>query len=158
VIAAIASQTNLLALNATIEAARAGEYGKGFAVVAQEVKDLAQETAKATEDIGRRVKAIQGDTGAAVAGIEHISTVIAEVSDLQGTIATAIEEQSATTNEMSRSASQAAVGSNEIADTVGGVAAATETTQEGVSGTVQAVQELARMAAEMQTVVSRFRH
>ncbi|MEP7764608.1 methyl-accepting chemotaxis protein, partial [Sanguibacter sp. 26GB23] len=102
VITSIAEQTNLLALNATIEAARAGEAGKGFAVVASEVKDLAQETARATEDIARRVAAIQVDTGSAVEAIGEISTIIASINDYQMTIASAVEEQTATTNEMGR--------------------------------------------------------
>ena len=96
-ITSIAEQTNLLALNATIEAARAGDAGKGFAVVASEVKDLAQETARATEDIGARVAAIQNDTGGAVDVINRISEVIAKINDYQTTIASAVEEQTATT-------------------------------------------------------------
>ena len=122
VITSIAQQTNLLALNATIEAARAGEAGKGFAVVANEVKELAKETAKATEDISRKIEAIQSDTKAAVDAIASISGVINQINDISGTIATAVEQQNTTTNEMSRNVSEAAQGSGEITSNVAGVA------------------------------------
>ena len=118
VITSIAEQTNLLALNATIEAARAGEAGKGFAVVAGEVKALAVETAKATDEIRARVTAIQADTGSAVTAIEEISQVIDRISELQSTIGSAVEEQTATTQEIARNVSEAAVGTSEIAENV----------------------------------------
>ena len=118
VITSIAQQTNLLALNATIEAARAGEAGKGFAVVANEVKELAKETAKATEDISQKIEAIQTDTKAAVDAIASISGVINQINDISSTIATAVEEQNATTNEMSRNVSEAAHGSGEITSNI----------------------------------------
>jgi methyl-accepting chemotaxis protein len=156
VITSIAEQTNLLALNATIEAARAGEAGKGFAVVANEVKELAQETAKATEDIARRVEAIQKDTGAAVTAIEEISSIVAQISDRQTTIASAVEEQTATTNEMSRSVTEAAGGSTQIADNITGVSAAADATTQALTQTRTAVDELSRMAADLRTEVSRF--
>jgi methyl-accepting chemotaxis protein len=156
VITSIAEQTNLLALNATIEAARAGEAGKGFAVVANEVKELAQETARATEDIAQRVGAIQADAAGAVDAIAEITEVIARINDFQTTIASAVEEQTATTNEMNRNVAEAATGSGEIAVNISGVAAAAQVTTEGVSDTQRAATDVARLAADLQTLVGRF--
>ena len=157
VITSIAEQTNLLALNATIEAARAGEMGKGFAVVASEVKDLAQETARATEDISRRVQAIQADTGGAVTAIEEIAVVIQRISEFQTTIASAVEEQTATTSEMNRSIGEAAGGTGAIAQSITGVAESAEMTSQGVAETQQATTELARMSTDLSALVSAFR-
>ncbi|WP_306215676.1 methyl-accepting chemotaxis protein [Actinoplanes sp. RD1] len=158
VITSIAEQTNLLALNATIEAARAGEMGKGFAVVAGEVKELAQETAKATEDISRRVAAIQTDTAGAVEAISEISTVIAHINDFQATIASAVEEQNATTEEMSRSVALAAAGAGQIATNITGLASATKVSTEGIAQSRQAVSELSTMAHSLQSLVGHFRY
>jgi methyl-accepting chemotaxis protein len=157
VITSIAQQTNLLALNATIEAARAGEAGKGFAVVANEVKELAKETSKATEDISRKIEAIQGDTKGAVQAIGEISAVINQINDISGTIASAVEEQTATTNEMGRNIAEAAKGSSEIARNVAGVAEAARSTSTGASETNTAAGELARMAAQMQKLLQEFK-
>ncbi|GIF21611.1 methyl-accepting chemotaxis protein [Actinoplanes tereljensis] len=156
-ITSIAEQTNLLALNATIEAARAGESGKGFAVVASEVKDLAQETARATEDISKRVEAIQADTESAVVAIGEISSIIARINDYQLTIASAVEEQTATTGEMSRSVADAAQGSTDIAGTISGVANATQATTSALAETTSTVHELAGISGELQQVIGRFR-
>ncbi|MEO8000031.1 MAG: methyl-accepting chemotaxis protein, partial [Gemmatimonadaceae bacterium] len=156
VITSIAQQTNLLALNATIEAARAGESGKGFAVVANEVKELAKETAKATEDISSKIEAIQSDTQDAVNAISQIGAIIGQINDAQNTIASAVEEQTATTNEMARNVDEASKGSTEIAQNITIVAQAAEGTNSGATDTQTASGELARMAAELQSVVSRF--
>ena len=156
VITSIAQQTNLLALNATIEAARAGEAGKGFAVVANEVKELAKQTAKATEDIGQKIEAIQGDTKGAVQAIEEIGTIINQINDISNSIASAVEEQTVTTNEIGRSVTEAAKGVNDIARNIGGVAVAAKNTTQGATDTQKASAELSQMAARLQTVVAKF--
>ena len=157
VITSIAQQTNLLALNATIEAARAGEAGKGFAVVANEVKELAKQTAKATEDISQKITAIQDDTKRAVDSIGSITSVINQINDISGTIATAVEEQSATTNEMSRNVQEAAKGSGEISHNIQGVAAAAESTTRGAQDTLKAAQQLTEMAVQLRALVEKFK-
>jgi methyl-accepting chemotaxis protein len=157
VITTIAEQTNLLALNATIEAARAGDAGKGFAVVAGEVKELAQETARATEDIGGRVDAIQADAQQAIAAISEIGSIIERINDFQVTIASAVEEQTASSQESSRTVGDVAARTNEIASTIADIAgvAARNTDEAGTSLT--AARQLAGMAEQMNGLVARFR-
>ena len=156
VITSIAQQTNLLALNATIEAARAGEAGKGFAVVANEVKELAKETARATEDIGQKIDAIRQVTTGAVEAIAQISKIIIQINDYQSTIASAVEEQSATAREIGISGAEAARGRTEIARNISSVAQASQHAAEGAGNTQKAASELARMAAELQRLVEQF--
>jgi methyl-accepting chemotaxis protein len=156
VITSIAQQTNLLALNATIEAARAGEAGKGFAVVANEVKELAKETAKATEDISHRIEAIQSDTGAAVTAIAEISSIIGQIHDISNTIAGAVEQQSATTSDIGRNVAESARGTAEIARNVSGVAISAQSAMEGAQRTLAAATELAQMSMDLQKAVSRY--
>ncbi len=157
VITSIAQQTNLLALNATIEAARAGEAGKGFAVVANEVKELAKETAKATEDIGQKIEAIQTDTKGAVEAIAQIGAIIGQINDISNTIASAVEEQTATTNEIGRNVSEAAKGSTEIAQNISGVAQAARSTSDGLADAQKAASQLSKMAADLQALVGQFK-
>ncbi|MBI1853912.1 MAG: GAF domain-containing protein [Planctomycetes bacterium] len=157
VITSIAQQTNLLALNATIEAARAGDAGKGFAVVANEVKDLAKETAKATEDISQKIDSIQADMRGAVDAIGQISSIIDRINDIQSAIASAVEQQTATTNEIGHNVSEAAEGTAEIARNITGVAQAAQSTSTGASDTQRASVELARMATQLRNLVGQFR-
>jgi methyl-accepting chemotaxis protein len=157
VITSIAQKTNLLALNATIEAARAGEAGKGFAVVANEVKELAKQTAKATEDISHKITAIQADTKGAIQAIGTVSGVINQINDISATIAAAVEEQSATTNEMTRNASEAANGAGNISENIGGVAQAADGTSAKAQESQKAAQELSTIAAELSRLMAQFK-
>jgi methyl-accepting chemotaxis protein len=157
VITSIAEQTNLLALNATIEAARAGEAGKGFAVVANEVKELAKQTAKATEDISQKIVAIQSDTKGAVDAIATIGAVINQLNDISNTIATAVEEQGATTNEMSRNVTEAAKGSTEISENIMGVAQAAQGTSSRAQESLKAASQLAQMSTQLRELVEQFK-
>jgi methyl-accepting chemotaxis protein len=156
VITSIAEQTNLLALNATIEAARAGEAGKGFAVVATEVKELAKQTAKATEDISFKIKANREATTSAVEAIKGIGAVINHISDISNTIATAVAEQSATTEEMSRNVNEAAKGAGEIAENIKGVAQAAQGTSGSANDSLKAAQDLAQMSTALRGLVEQF--
>lgn len=157
VITSIAEQTNLLALNATIEAARVGEAGKGFAVVANEVKELARETARATEDISRKIEAIQTDSREVVGAISEIGGIINQINDIQATIASAVEEQTVTTREIGRNLSEAATGTSEIARNIQGVADAARNTSAGASQTQTAARDLAQMATSLIELVSKFK-
>jgi len=158
VINSIAEQTNLLALNATIEAARAGEAGKGFAVVANEVKDLAKETAAATEEISRKIAMIQNDTHVAVDAIQQITTIIQRIHQMQSNVAGAVQQQQATTAEIARSVSFVAEGSAEIARSIEGVSASAEGTTSGAARTRQAAVQLSEVVGTLQQVVSQFRY
>ena len=158
VITSIAQQTNLLALNATIEAARAGEAGKGFAVVANEVKELAKQTAQATEEISQKIEAIQTDTKGAVDAISKISTIIGQINDIQGTIAAAVEEQTSTTAEIARNVHEAAKGSSEIAENISHVAMAADNTATGAKESKTATDELARMSSALRGIVAMFKY
>lgn len=157
-ITSITEQTNLLALNATIEAARAGVAGKGFAVVANEVKELARETSKAAEDISKKIEVIQSDTSEAVQAIGKISDIINMINEYQTTIASAVEEQSATTNEITRNIAEAARGSSQIANNINNVSSLAQNTSKRAEDTITHATSMYDMATNLQTLVTQFKY
>ncbi len=156
VITSIAEQTNLLALNATIEAARAGEAGKGFAVVANEVKELAKETARATEEIEQRIASIQTDAGQAVGAIGDINVIVRQISETQGDIAESVEEQTSATREISRKIQEATMGNVEISDVVINVSDQSRAGQSTALEINTAAQQLRAMAVSLEDMLTRF--
>lgn len=157
VIQSIAAQTSLLALNATIEAARAGEAGRGFAVVAGEVKDLARETAEATDSVINRVQAIQQDTEGAIRAIGEIGEIIQQVNQFQGSIAAAVEEQSVTTDSMGDSIREALRITCEIATAIQGVTSTSQDSVQTVASTRTLAEEVSGMGEQLRRAVSSFR-
>jgi methyl-accepting chemotaxis protein len=155
-ITSIAEQTNLLALNATIEAARAGEAGKGFAVVAAEVKDLAQETSKATDQIGSKITAIKASAREAIDAIAQITSIIDQMNDAQSTIAAAVEEQLATSNEMGNTGSEAATRCAGVTATLTGLSGMARATNEEATATLHAAGRLTAMAGDLRALVGQF--
>ncbi|MBI3687314.1 MAG: methyl-accepting chemotaxis protein [Actinobacteria bacterium] len=154
----IASQTNLLALNATIEASRAGDAGRGFAVVASEVKDLARETTTAAEDIARRIAALQGSSAAAADGVGRIREIIAQIDEFSSTIAAAVEEQAATTGEISTAVGGAAQASFKVSEAFGAVADVTATTSASALTSQHAAHDMSQAVTSLTTLVGNFRY
>jgi methyl-accepting chemotaxis protein len=156
VITSIAQQTNLLALNATIEAARAGEAGKGFAVVANEVKELARQTARATEDISQKIEAIQGSTGVAIEAIQTIGEGIGKIDEISTVIASAVEEQTAATNEISRNVAEAARGTGEVSRNIVSVSEAAGESGRGANDILTAASNLGQESVRLDEVTTEF--